>query len=102
MVPRRRATTPVAIAACPGPLAPAGNHFYLLGWAVTRILGRRILHAVESILKRIPMVTTVYGATKQLLDAFSADQGKMQRVVLIEGVRQNLRAPGAWRNGRPG
>lgn len=68
--------------------------FYLLGWAVSRILGRRILRDVESMLARIPMVTTIYGATKQLLDAFSVDQAKMQRVVLIEFPREGMKTVG--------
>lgn len=68
--------------------------FYLLGWAVSRILGRRILRVVESLLARIPMVTTIYGATKQLLDAFSVDQAKMQRVVLIEFPREGMKTIG--------
>ena len=39
--------------------------FYLLGWSMTRLLGRQIFHVVELGLERIPMVTTVYGATKK-------------------------------------
>jgi uncharacterized membrane protein len=43
---------------------------YVLGWAVSRILGRRILQLLESLVARIPLVTKVYGATKQLVQAF--------------------------------
>jgi uncharacterized membrane protein len=68
--------------------------FYLLGWSMTRLVGRQLFQAVELWLKRIPMVTTVYGATKKLIDAFRADKGNAQRVVLIEFPHARMKAVG--------
>jgi uncharacterized membrane protein len=68
--------------------------FYLLGWAMSRIVGRRLLWRLERGVKRIPLVTTVYGATKQMIDAFRTDQGKAQRVVLIEFPHAGMKAVG--------
>ena len=68
--------------------------FYLLGWSMKRLVGRQIFHAVELGLERIPMVTTVYGATKKLIDAFRADGGRSQRVVLIEFPHARMKAVG--------
>jgi uncharacterized membrane protein len=68
--------------------------FYLLGWSMTRLGGRQLFHAVEHGLRRIPVVTTVYGATKKLIDAFRADGGSAQRVVLIEFPHARMKAVG--------
>ena len=68
---------------------------YILGWAVTRLVGRRLLVILESLLARIPLVTTVYGSTKKLVDAFQQKpEGKLQRVVLIEFPHQSMKAVG--------
>jgi uncharacterized membrane protein len=68
---------------------------YLLGLAVTRLLGRRILHRVENGLKRIPYVATVYGSTKKLVEAFQTDGiEKPQKVVLIEFPHSDMKAVG--------
>jgi uncharacterized membrane protein len=68
--------------------------FYFLGWSMTRLVGRQLFQAVEHGLKRIPMVTTVYGATKKLIDAFRADNGSAQRVVLIAFPHARMKAVG--------
>lgn len=68
--------------------------FYLLGWAVSQMVGRRVLDLVERWLNRIPLVTTVYGATRQMIDTFRNDSRDTQRVVLIEFPRAGMRAVG--------
>lgn len=68
---------------------------YLLGWAVTRIVGRRILSLLEALVERIPLVTKVYGSTKQLVQAFQRKpEGQLQRVVLIEFPHKEMKAIG--------
>jgi uncharacterized membrane protein len=68
---------------------------YLLGWAVTHLIGRRILSNLEDWLKHIPFVTTVYGATKRLVEAFQTDGiEKSQKVVLIEFPHTEMKAVG--------
>jgi uncharacterized membrane protein len=68
--------------------------FYLLGLAMSRMVGRRVLKSVEGWLDRIPLVTTVYGATKQMVETFRNDHGDIQRVVLIEFPRAGMHAVG--------
>jgi uncharacterized membrane protein len=68
--------------------------FYLLGWSMSRLVGRQLLRSVEDWLSRIPLVTTVYGATKKLIDAFKTDQGKSQKVVLIAFPHERMKAVG--------
>lgn len=68
---------------------------YLLGWAVSLIVGRRILALLEGLLARIPLVTKVYGSTKQLIQAFQRKpEGGLQRVVLIEFPHKEMKAVG--------
>ena len=68
---------------------------YLLGWIVSKFVGRQILALLESFLTRIPLVTTVYGATKQLVQAFQKKpEGDLQRVVLIEFPHKEMKAVG--------
>jgi len=68
--------------------------FYLLGWSMTHFFGRQILLAVEQALARIPLVTTIYGATKKLIDAFRTDGGRDQKVVLIDFPHARSKAIG--------
>lgn len=59
-----------------------------LGWLSTNVVGRRLLDSVEAFLLRIPVVKTVYGATKGVLEAVSHDQAEaFKRVVLVEYPR---------------
>ncbi len=67
---------------------------YLLGWAMSRVVGRQILLAVEDRLKHIPGVTTIYGSTKKLIEAFQSEGGRAQKVVLIEFPHARMKAVG--------
>lgn len=68
--------------------------FLLLGWTVSKLIGRRILNALERLVAQIPVVTTVYGATKQLIDSFSTKHERLEQVVLIEFPREGMKAVG--------
>lgn len=68
---------------------------YLLGWMVSKIIGRRVFAVFESYVARIPLVTKVYGSTKQLVQAFQRKpDGQLQRVVLIEFPHKDMKAVG--------
>lgn len=67
---------------------------YLLGWVTTRVLGRRLVALFESLIERIPLVQTVYGATKKLIAALQQKPDNVQRVVLIEFPTPEMRAVG--------
>ena len=57
---------------------------YFLGWATTRVLGRRILGWFEALLERIPLVKTIYGGIKIFIAAFQTKPEGVERVVLPE------------------
>jgi uncharacterized membrane protein len=68
--------------------------FYLLGWSMSRLVGRQLFSTIEHGLKRIPLVTTIYGATKKLIDSFQAENGGARKVVLIAFPHERMKAVG--------
>lgn len=67
---------------------------YLLGWAATRVLGRKVLALMDSVVERIPVVQHIYGATRKLLAALQQKPGQVQRVVLIDFPTPEMKAVG--------
>jgi uncharacterized membrane protein len=57
---------------------------YLLGWATTQMLAKRLIGNFESLLERVPLVQAIYGSTKKLLAAFQTTPAGVQRVVLLD------------------
>jgi len=67
----------------------------LLGWLSTRVVGRRMIAGFERLIQRVPVVRTVYAATKGVLEAVSRDKAEaFTRVVLIEYPKSNVFALG--------
>ncbi|HET7931447.1 MAG TPA: DUF502 domain-containing protein [Rhodanobacteraceae bacterium] len=67
---------------------------YVLGWLSTRVFGRRILSAFDSLLSRIPLVHTIYGGVKKLMTLMRNKPGGTQRVVLIDFPSPQLKSIG--------
>lgn len=67
---------------------------YLLGWTVNRVVGRRLLRAVESIIERLPLIQTVYRSARQLIAVLQQRPADVQRVVLIEFPSSDMKAVG--------
>jgi uncharacterized membrane protein len=63
---------------------------FVLGLIGTNILGRRLLHMVDALLLRLPLVKRVYGAVKHVVDTFQGPHRSFPRVVQIEYPRQGL------------
>ena len=69
---------------------------YLVGLFASNLAGRRIGRAFELVILRIPVVNSVYGSARQLLDAFSmGGKRTFSKVVILEYPRL-----GVWRTGR--
>lgn len=72
-------------------LVLTAGFIYLLGLFAGHFVGRRIVRGIESWILRIPLVKGIYGAARQLLDAFGSDGSRnFQRVVLLEYPRRGL------------
>lgn len=67
---------------------------YLVGWLARLVIGQRLIHLMEAVLERIPLVHTIYGGTKKLMSVLERKPGNLQRVVLIEFPRRGLKAVG--------
>jgi len=64
---------------------------FLTGLVVANFFGRRLVGAWESLLSRIPLVRSVYGAVKQITASLFADASQSFReVVLVEYPRRGL------------
>jgi len=67
---------------------------YLLGWAARLVVGRRILEAIDSLIGRIPIVQTVYGSTKKLLNALQHKPDGVKRIVLLPFPSRDMKTVG--------
>lgn len=67
---------------------------YLLGWAATKVLGRRIIYLAEALIGRIPFVETIYRSIKRLLTVIDQSGAKGQQVVLIDFPSSEMKAVG--------
>ncbi|MEZ5464648.1 MAG: DUF502 domain-containing protein [Lysobacteraceae bacterium] len=67
---------------------------YLLGWLAHRVVGKRVLAVVDSLIERIPLVQSIYGGTKKLLAALQTKPEGAQRVVLIDFPHRAMKAVG--------
>jgi uncharacterized membrane protein len=65
-----------------------------LGFLATRVLGRRLIEWIEGGLERLPVVQTIYGSTKRLLEALHSRPEGVQRVVLIAFPTPGMKAVG--------
>lgn len=64
---------------------------FLIGTILRIFLVRSIVHAIEQMIVKIPLVRPVYSGIKQLSKALTAqDKHSLQQVVLVEFPRQGL------------
>jgi len=76
-------------------LAATTAGVYLVGLVTTHIVGRRLIHWGEALLMRLPIVKTVYSASKQVVDTFSPpEKASFQAVVFVEFPRRGSLAVG--------
>jgi uncharacterized membrane protein len=67
---------------------------YVLGWAVNRVVGRRLMKAFESLVDRVPVVKAVYGSVRKLIASLQTKPGDAHRVVLVEFPNENMKTVG--------
>ena len=63
----------------------------LIGWLSLSFIGKRILKLFEDILKRIPILRTIYSAITQMTETFTKTDQNSKNVVLVEYPRK-----GSW------
>jgi len=62
-----------------------------IGWLSLSFIGKRLLLLFENILKRIPILRTIYSAIGQMTDTFTSSDKDKKNVVLVEYPRK-----GSW------
>ena len=66
----------------------------LIGWLSLSFLGRRLLKLFEDILKKIPILRTIYSAITQMTETFTKGDKSNKNVVLVEYPRKGCWAVG--------
>ena len=78
------------------PLVPFINLLLVLGFIFivgmigTNIVGRRVLGTVNQVVMSLPLVSTVYGAVKQVVETLQGPHRSFQRVVLLEYPKEGV------------
>lgn len=67
---------------------------YALGFMANRYVGQKLLSWLDSMLNHIPLVKSVYGSIKKLMDALQQSPGGTQRVVLIAFPSERMKTVG--------
>ena len=63
----------------------------LIGFLSLSFIGRKLLDVFDSILKKIPILRTIYSAIVQMTETFTKSDNKKKNVVLVEYPRK-----GSW------
>lgn len=67
---------------------------YFIGFFATFVIGQQMIELFERMMKRIPLVHTIYSSTKKLVSALQTKPSNVQRVVLIAFPNPGMRAIG--------
>ena len=62
-----------------------------IGWLSVSFIGKRLLEIFNNILKKIPLLRTVYSAIVQMIETFTKKEEGQKNVVLVEYPRK-----GSW------
>ena len=65
-----------------------------IGWLSLSFLGRKFFEIFNNILKRIPILRTIYSAIGQMTETFTKSDNKQKSVVLLEYPRKGIWAVG--------
>ena len=66
----------------------------LIGWLSLSFLGKKFFELFNNILKRIPILRTIYSAIGQMTESFTKSNGNQKSVVLLEYPRKGIWAIG--------
>ena len=62
-----------------------------IGWLSLSFIGKKMLEIFDNILKKIPILRTIYSAITQMTETFAKNEGSKKNVVLVEYPRK-----GSW------
>ena len=73
-----------------------------IGWLSLSFLGKRALEVFNNILKKIPILRTIYSAIEQMTETFTKSDKKNKNVVLVQYPRKGTWAVGFATNDNRG
>ena len=65
-----------------------------IGWLSLSFIGKRLLNLFNTVLKRIPILRTIYSAILQMTETFTKNDNQRKNVVLVEYPRKGTWAVG--------
>ncbi len=65
-----------------------------IGWLSLSFLGKKIIELINRILKRIPILRTIYSAINQMTESLTKSDNKQKSVVLLEYPKKDVWAVG--------
>ena len=65
-----------------------------IGWLSLSFLGKKIFEIINKILKKIPILRTIYSAINQMTESLTKSDNKQKSVVLLEYPRKDVWAVG--------
>ena len=65
-----------------------------VGWISLSFLGKKFIEIIENVLKKIPILRTIYSAIGQMTETFTKNDSSKKSVVLIENPRKGIWAVG--------
>ena len=66
----------------------------LIGFISLSFIGKKILQLINDLLKKIPVLRTIYGAIGQMTETFANTKGKRKSVVLVQYPSKGIWAVG--------
>ncbi len=66
----------------------------LIGWVSLSFLGKKIIDIINNILKRIPILRTIYSAIGQMTESLTKSENNQKSVVLLEYPKEDVWAVG--------
>ena len=65
-----------------------------IGWLSLSFLGKKIFELINNILKKIPILRTIYSAINQMTESLTKSDNKQKSVVLLEYPKKDVLAVG--------
>ena len=62
----------------------------LIGWISLSFLGKKLIEIINNVLKKIPILRTIYAAIGQLTESFTNSDDKQKSAVLLEYPRKGV------------
>ncbi|MEI6092183.1 MAG: DUF502 domain-containing protein [bacterium] len=62
-----------------------------VGWVSRKFIGRHVLSFLDDMIAKVPMLRSLYGAIKQIINMFSSNKDQFKSVCLIEFPRKGVK-----------